>query len=665
MFEILKSILPSRQFHFIAFQISAAGWNKRGVRYTDEFKALALSFYHTSPKCYYMLQQIFTLPSKRTLQKIMQDIDIRPGFNEAILQAVADKVQTMPEQHKLCAIIFDEMSIKEKLTYDRRTDSVEGVMDHGSFGRGNMMANHAGVFMVRGLVKKWKQPIGYIMNNGPLKNHDLKTLTMECIDKVSEAGLIPKVLICDQGSNNTSMVASLGVTVTKPYFEHDHKRMYVMYDPPHLVKNIRNNLQKSGFLHNGVPIKWDYIKQLHDYQASRNIKLAPKLTWKHVDLPAFSKMKVSLATQVLSHSVASAIATMVDTGQFPQEAMDTAIFLERFDCLFNVFNSQRINNANKFKRALREGSGHLSFLEETFDWLGYLESGSGRVLNCVEGWKLSIRSLMLLWEELRTQHEVKFLLTNRCNQDCIENFFSIIRGKGGHRYNPDAVQFRAAYRAATVDSMFSFSKGSNCVLDLDSHLLKLSNLTSHTPPPADDLPEVPQQVYDIINVAQPSEFDLTDQNIIVYIAGYMARRVFEKHGECDPCRSLLVTNYQSESEAHIFINRKQYEHLDQGGLYYPTSALVDSVSTMEASFRLCAKGLIRSEKLHGRMYNHIAARVENDILTCGDKACEQRKKYLINLFITVRLHHRLREINRKADVPNQKRNRKAVILQHH
>ena len=66
--------------------------------------------------------------------------------------------------------------------------------------------------------------------------------------------------------------------------------------------------------------------------------------------------------------------------------------------------------------------------------------------NFLDGWMLDINALLMLWEDLHSTHGLKFLLTNRLNQDCVENLFSVIRGKGGPRDNPDAGQFRTALR---------------------------------------------------------------------------------------------------------------------------------------------------------------------------------------------------------------------------
>ena len=61
---------------------------------------------------------------------------------------------------------------------------------------------------------------------------------------------------------------------------------------------------------------------------------------KHIYLLPFSSMRVNLAAQVLSHSVAAGISFLVTCKELPEEAIHTAHFVEHFDNLFNTFNSR-------------------------------------------------------------------------------------------------------------------------------------------------------------------------------------------------------------------------------------------------------------------------------------------------------------------------------------
>jgi hypothetical protein len=219
---------------------------------------------------------------------------------------------------------------------------------------------------------------------------------------------------------------------------------------------------------------------LYDIDAKNKVRMAPKLTKKHITLPPFASLKVKFATQVLSHTVAAGIFSMVRFGHArndPEGAEETAMFIEKMDQLFNAFNSRSRKSTSTMQHALSAKSGHTEFLQETLAWLQTLQSGSTRALPCLSGWLISIRSLLQLWEDLQANHDVKFLLTNRINQDCVENVFSIIRGKGGHGHNPTPKQFREFFRMAMVDSIIVQSTASNCLDDGAHFLLNLTSLT--------------------------------------------------------------------------------------------------------------------------------------------------------------------------------------------
>ena len=53
-------------------------------------------------------------------------------------------------------------------------------------GRTKLIANHATVFMVKGLVgSRWKQPFGYFLSSGAIKADMLKNLIIDAIDEIT------------------------------------------------------------------------------------------------------------------------------------------------------------------------------------------------------------------------------------------------------------------------------------------------------------------------------------------------------------------------------------------------------------------------------------------------------------------------------------------------
>ena len=61
-----------------------------------------------------------------------------------------------------------------------------------------------------------------------------------------------KVMICDQGSNNRQLIESFEkVTCDRPFITVNHNPVFVTSHMTRLLKNIRNNLMKQGFIVNG------------------------------------------------------------------------------------------------------------------------------------------------------------------------------------------------------------------------------------------------------------------------------------------------------------------------------------------------------------------------------------------------------------------------------
>ena len=243
---ILKEYLQHDTFSFIESQVKMSNKSKCAFRWNTKDKMLALSIFFHSRKTYKILSCLFILPSMRTLLRDLQKMNIKPGFSGSVIDALTLKVQAMDPIDCNVALVFDEMSIKQGLVYNEGTDSVEGFEDFGDAGQIRHIANHAIAFMVRELTTKWKQPVGYFLSSGPIKATILRSLTKQCIDKIDKTGLNVVALVCDQGSNNRSFIQQLKkVTIEKPFIMHGNKHVLVFYDPPHLLKNVRNNLKKA------------------------------------------------------------------------------------------------------------------------------------------------------------------------------------------------------------------------------------------------------------------------------------------------------------------------------------------------------------------------------------------------------------------------------------
>lgn len=107
-------------------------------------------------------------------------------------------MQNWDPKKKLCSIIFDEMSLDTALTYEKHRDSVSGFVELQE--KQCKFADHALVFMLRGAVYKWQQPICFYYCQGATPALELKSILKQLVDAVVNLGLNPIATICDQGA---------------------------------------------------------------------------------------------------------------------------------------------------------------------------------------------------------------------------------------------------------------------------------------------------------------------------------------------------------------------------------------------------------------------------------------------------------------------------------
>ena len=380
--------------------------------------------------------------------------------------------------------------------------------------------------------------------------------------------------------------------------------------------------------------------------------MAPKLTDDHIHLPMFTKMRVNLAAQVLSHSVAAGISTLQKFGKLHEDAKYTAEFVDFFDKLFNCFNSSSLKSSQFLRNAVTNESDHLPFLQKAMAYLSELKLPNAKTLPCITGWMISINSLLLLWQDLSSNHNYSSLMTNRLNQDCVENLFSIIRGKGGKRDNPDVREFRASYRQVVFDQLLLPSPGSNCQLDPDEVLLDLTNISF-----VSDVRSVNTNAGDDAqsnsNITSPTSLPV--QNVAAYMAGYLIRR--SNITECTECIDKFKAQDVQNKEIYSFLNEKNY-----GSLVYPSESFVSIVLQWESNFKTDVDHVLHM----GGILNRLTSKSMN---TCDTfqvcSVCKPKLSSMLKLYMKVRVHAALKRFN-KSFTKNRtgKQNRKLLKLSH-
>lgn len=324
-----KSLRGLNEFtrNFIESQIRMQSQKPRGRRFTVDDKVFALSLFKQSGKAYRTLSRVFALPSRKSIVDLLKKIPFEPGINNRIFEHLKTAVKKLKNKlDRYCTVVFDEISISASLQFIASTGKVIGFEDLGHNEQSCKFADKALVFMIRGLRKKFKQPVAFYFTNSEMNSIKLSVIIKDVITAVQSTGLIVISTVCDQAPSNVAAINNLIRETNIKYlktekenciFEINNKEIIPIFDVPHLLKGLRNNLLTKDlhFIHENKNkiASWKHVIQFYELdkeQSTEGDRLIPKLTDAHIYPDKIKKMKVSVAAQVFSQRVGAIMKRM-------------------------------------------------------------------------------------------------------------------------------------------------------------------------------------------------------------------------------------------------------------------------------------------------------------------------------------------------------------------
>lgn len=590
-----QNIIANSEFRLKQFK-------KKGRRYSESDKSFALGLFYHSPAAYRFMRSYLCLPTIRSLRRWLQALNVSCGINDNVLNILKLKFQSASPKERLISIILDEMSIKKMISYNSQNDTFMGFEDFGKDFNLNTLkfGTQVLVLMVKSLTLPWKQVIGFYVSNSSVSGNYLKNILINAIDKLTNCGLIPKVIISDQGSNNLKMRRLFGITNENPFITYNNNNIYLMHDSPHLIKSVRNNFKKYTFTSENETYSWKDIVDFYNIDSVNSPRLASKLKKIHICLPPFSPMRVCLATQVLSHSVSAGILTLVAFNKLPSKAVHTAKCIQFFNDLFDCFNSIKKNESVALRKPMKKDSIHWDFLEKAQTFLSNLKVNNkrNRLPHCIIGWQENIVSIKLLFNELNTNYGVEYLLTRRLTQDCIECLFSVLRAKGGNNSTPDASKIFSAIRMAMCNMLINPSNNANCEKDASQFLNLTKDYKQITINLNTNQSLIDQKHTDdytkFLSLMNINYILMNDETIsgVAYITGWVCSQL-----EHEPCLEQLATTNQTNnvfsSHDNTHIKMKEY---DDCKLLYPYEVTLEFTKHVTALFNSSIDQLLLEKK---------------------------------------------------------------------
>ena len=412
--------------------------------YDSLIRKFALTLHFYSPKAYRFIRKAFNkaLPHEKTLYRWCCKLDASPGFTEQSFLFIKKKIEQEKENGKelLFSLMLDEMKIHRHLTFNGKefVGAVDLGMDFDTDDDEPEEATDALVFMVVGLNVKWKLPIGYFLIKG-MTGSEKANIVNIALKKLGDVGASVCTLTSDGPHANQSMAKILGANLDPEAIDpllsqsDSNQKTYYVMDGAHMAKLVRNCFGEYQVLYtsDGETISWNYVVELYKLQEERGLHLGNKLTRSHVYYKD-NKMKVKLATQLFSKSVADSISYARNTLNLSQfkGSEATEKFIRSINDCFDIQNTENLN-ASGFKAPLRADNKERIFekMDELSAYLFGLQDSKGKKLVYTArktgflGFMVNFETIKLLYSEKVENGPLTFLLTNKLSQDHLEHFF--------------------------------------------------------------------------------------------------------------------------------------------------------------------------------------------------------------------------------------------------
>ncbi|XP_071580351.1 uncharacterized protein [Temnothorax nylanderi] len=619
--------LPQPAKDFFICHLRNMGKNKYKRIYTFEDKAFALTLYKKSPTTYRYMARIFHLPSRELLRKFLLKVPITPGICDSIFEEIKHRVEAFDdEKYKYCILIFDEMKLDVSLNFNSAADLIEGYVDNGH-NRKMELADHVLVWMLKGIYGTcpWKQPVAFSFCKGTTPWEDIVHSFKNIVTRAQNVGLTIVASVCDQGSTNSKAIENLildskrhalisNETLTDNVIIINNQRIVPLYDPPHLLKCIRNNLLTKDLKYKLKDdeivriAKWQHVEDAYFIDCSNgHLRIMRKLTDFHVVPNKIKKMKVSCCTQIFSRTVASVMSLMscsesrssCGSKYMSLEGKDTAELLLFFNTLFDSVNGTIDIGNDKYDQLWNDAITVFRTMEYE-----KRKPHDKKTPNVLKNWIHTIQGFKLLTKYFK---ELGFtqLVTRAFNQDPVENFFGQVRQHGVRNTNPNCSAFQGYYKSLLINAYVkSSSVYENCESDTSRYLINLRQFLQS--PISQE-----NQITNILpNIETPDEYEINN-NVILSIQNFKLQKVMSQFftNNCETCsmnNNLLEQNTTFMNRmANIELITRYYLPLISHFPQFSNYIKQDVMQKIDFDFLECAHSMSMKKTLIYKYIDHV------------------------------------------------------------
>jgi len=340
------------------------------------------------------------------------------------------------------------------------------------------------------------------------------------------------------------------------------------------------------------------------------------------------------------------------------------------DTLSDLLNSRKLYVDKPARCALTVQGQSMTHLEELDSWIKKWKlCGVRSQPSIASHWGLSVttNSILTLSRELLSDG---FKLI--CNQDCIENFFAIIRSKGGWNDIPTVRQFRASYRNTLF--LLSVEKGksnSNFLQETDfltafsvKDFIEMGSHNQmskeHTVFAEADKRTKHSHIQTPVPFCSEETVSQPIEQVLTYMAEWLIRRV----RLCDQCEHTLCRSSTDNPTANEqFIDAKKYDI--SSILLTPNAAFVFLVCDMEVISMSLIKDYLEIKGVAMNLINKIKEGCQFDFLYSGRAEHAIHLEHsTVKLFVVTRIFYLIKFYNRDLCHRNKENAKKTACVLH-
>ena len=182
----------------------------------------------------------------------------------------------------------------------------------------------------------------------------------------------------------------------------------------------------------------------------------------------------------------------------------------------------------------------------------------------------------------------------------------------------------------------------------------------HTPDEPSIMDTIPRSVKSILSVCTiPTKDDESliyqETNVLAHIVCYIVSKI--KGKVCSLCTEKLLGIADTNNPSHDLIEKKSY-----GGLIIPSQLLLGTVEVLELEYRNCNESCLHQNHLKETLASKLS-KVDINLQRLQCDVCHFGI-LVMHLYLNIRLHHTIIEINSGLRESKDRRNRKALKFSH-